>query len=147
MFFHHRLIKKSEERKIVSAIRKPGTASSGEIGFPIERKCKEGDPVARAIFIFNAIGMFDTRERTGVLIYISLKSKMFSIIGDVGINSVIPQDFWNRIKEDLSSFFSRGQITEGIIEAVNQTGKILKEHFPATEDNPNEQPDEISYGK
>ena len=103
--------------------------------------------MARAIFIFNAIGMFDTRERTGVLIYISLKSKMFSIIGDVGINSVIPQDFWNRIKEDLSSFFSRGQITEGIIEAVNQTGKILKEHFPATEDNPNEQPDEISYGK
>lgn len=147
MFFHHRLIKKSEERKIVSAIKKAEKDTSGEIRVHIERKCKEGDPVARAIFIFNAIGMFDTRERTGVLIYISIKSKMFSIIGDVGINSVIPQDFWNRIKEDLSSFFSRGQITEGIIEAVNQTGKILKEHFPATEDNPNEQPDEISYGK
>ena len=113
----------------------------------IERWCKEGDPVARAIFIFDAIGMFDTRDRTGVLIYISLKSRMFAIIGDVGINAVIPQDFWSGIKENLSSFFSNGQITEGIIEAVNQTGIILKEHFPATDDNPNEQPDEISYGK
>lgn len=147
MFFHHRLIKKSEERKIVSAIRKAEKDTSGEIRVHIERWCKEGDPVARAIFIFDAIGMFDTRDRTGVLIYISLKSKMFAIIGDVGINAVIPQDFWNGIKDELSSFFSKGQITEGIIEAVNQTGKILKEHFPASEDNPNEQPDEISYGK
>ena len=147
MFFHHRLIKKSEERKIVSAIKEAEKDTSGEIRVHIERWCKEGDPVARGIFIFDAIGMFDTRERTGVLIYISLKSRMFAILGDVGINAVIPQDFWNGIKDELSSFFSKGQITEGIIEAVKQTGKILKEHFPATEDNPNEQPDEISYGK
>ena len=147
MFFHHRLIKKSEERKIVSAIKQAEKDTSGEIRVHIERWCKEGDPVARAIFIFDAIGMFDTRDRTGVLIYISLKSRMFAVIGDVGINAVIPQDFWNGIKDNLSSFFSNGQITEGIIEAVNQTGTILKEHFPATEDNPNEQPDEISYGK
>ena len=147
MFFHHRLIKKSEERKIVSAIKEAEKDTSGEIRVHIERWCKEGDPVARAIFIFDAIGMFDTRERTGVLIYISLKSRMFAILGDVGINAVIPQDFWNGIKDELSSFFSKGQITEGIIEAVKQTGKILKEHLPATEDNPNKQPDEISYGK
>lgn len=147
MFFHHRLIRKSEERKIVSAIKEAEKDTSGEIRVHIERWCKEGDPVARAIFIFDAIGMFDTLDRTGVLIYISLKSRLFAVIGDVGINAVIPQDFWNGIKTDLSSHFSRGQITEGIIEAVNQTGKILKEHFPCTEDNPNEQPDEISYGK
>ncbi|MBQ6309999.1 MAG: TPM domain-containing protein [Bacteroidales bacterium] len=147
MFFHHRLIRKSEERKIVSAITEAEKDTSGEIRVHIERWCKEGDPVARAIFIFDAIGMFDTRDRTGVLIYISLKSRLFAVIGDVGINAVIPQDFWNGIKTDLSSHFSRGQITEGIIEAVNQTGKILKEHFPCTGYNPNEQPDEISYGK
>lgn len=147
MFFHHRLIKKTEERKIVSAIKAAEKDTSGEIRVHIERWCKEGDPVARAIFIFDAIGMFDTRDRTGVLIYISLKSRLFAIIGDVGINAVIPPDFWNGIKASLSSFFSQGLITEGIIDAVKQTGKILKEHFPASEDNPNEQPDEISYGR
>ena len=113
----------------------------------IENICPEEDPVARAIFIFDAIGMFDTAERNGVLIYVSLKSKKFAVIGDVGINSVVKQDFWDGVKTTLASYFEKGEIAEGIKYAVLETGKLLKDYFPHKEDDKNEQPDEISYGR
>lgn len=147
MFFHHRLIKRSEERSIVSAIKEAEKNTSGEIRVHIETKCPEQDPVARAIFIFDAIGMFDTAQRNGVLIYVSLKSKKFAIIGDSGINSVVTQDFWDGAKAILENCFRKGQIAEGIKQAVLHTGVILKEHFPYKKDDVNELPDEISYGK
>jgi len=147
VFFHHRLIKKTEERSIISAIKEAEKDTSGEIRVHIERRCPEEDPVARAIFIFDAIGMFDTAQRNGVLVYVSLKSKKFAIIGDVGINSVVNPGFWDGAKNILAQCFSNGQIAEGITQAVLLTGKQLKEFFPHKYDDVNEQPDEISYGK
>ncbi len=147
MFFHHRLIKRSEERSIVSAIKKAEQDTSGEIRVHIENKCPLESPVARAIFIFDAIGMFDTAQRNGVLIYVSLKSRKFAIIGDVGINNVVKQGFWNGVKDSLATYFEKGEIAEGIKYAVLETGKLLKDYFPHKEDDKNEQPDEISYGR
>jgi uncharacterized membrane protein len=147
VFFHHRLIKRSEERNIVSAIKEAEKNTSGEIRVHIENICPEEDPVARAIFIFDAIGMFDTAERNGVLIYVALKSRKFAVIGDVGINSVAKPGFWDGVKRTLSEFFEKEEIAEGIKYAVIETGKILKDSFPHKEDDKNEQPDEISYGR
>jgi len=147
VFFHHRLIKRSEERSIVSAIKQAEKDTSGEIRVHIENHCPDEDPIARAIFIFDAIGMFGTEARNGVLIYVSLKSRKFAIIGDTGINSVVKQGFWDGVKADLASRFSKGEIAEGIKEAVLKTGKLLKEHFPYQSDDINELPDDISYGK
>ncbi len=147
MLFRRKILKRSEERKIVSAIKKAEKNTSGEIRVHVETECEGGDPIARAIFIFNAIGMFNTVQRNGVLIYVSLKSRMFAIIGDVGINNVIPENFWDSIKEKMKKNFISGEIIGGIETAVLETGELLKEKFPYQTDDVNEQPDEISYGK
>ena len=42
----------------MSAIKKAEQDTSGEIRVHIENKCPLESPVARAIFIFDAIGMF-----------------------------------------------------------------------------------------
>ena len=131
----------------MSAIKKAEQDTSGEISVHIENKCPLESPVARAIFIFDAIGMFDTAQRNGVLIYVSLKSRKFAIIGDVGINNVVKQGFWNGVKDSLATYFEKGEIAEGIKYAVLETGKLLKDYFPHKEDDKNEQPDEISYGR
>ena len=131
----------------MSAIKKAEQDTSGEIRVHIENKCPLESPVARAIFIFDAIGMFDTAQRNGVLIYVSLKSRKFAIIGDVGINNVVKQGFWNGVKDSLAAYFEKGEIAEGIKYAVLETGKLLKDYFPHKEDDKNEQPDEISYGR
>lgn len=147
MFFHKRLIPREEEKTIVEAIKLAEKQTSGEIRVHIESECKEKSPIARAIFIFDAIGMHQTKLRNGVLIYVALKSKKFAIIGDSGINAVIPDNFWNSTRDSLKEHFKIGKITEGIKEAILSTGEILKKEFPYQSDDINEQSDEISYGK
>ncbi len=147
MLFNKRLISIADESKIISAIKEAELNTSGEIRVHLERKCKKGDPISRAIFVFNAIGMYKTKDRNGVLIYVALESKKFAIIGDSGINNVIPGNFWNNIKEALKSSFTKGEICQGIVNAIHSTGELLKKDFPYQSDDINEQSDEISYGK
>ena len=109
----------------------------------IENKCPDQNPITRAIVIFDALGMFDTALRNGVLIYISLKSRKFAIIGDTGINAVVSQDFWDSAKAILEEYLKKGEVAEGIRRAVLQTGIILKEHFPYQQDDINELPEII----
>ena len=147
MFFRKRLIPKKEERMIVAAIKEAELQTSGEIRVHIERHCPQSDPVARAIFIFDAIGMYKTVQRNGVLIYVALEDRKFSIIGDTGINAVIPDNFWNGVRDSLRESFTKGNIADGIVGAITSTGEILKGSFPYLEGDINEQNDEISYGK
>ena len=147
MFLRKRLIPKAEERKIVDAIKQAELQTSGEIRVHIEQYCQDENPIARAIYIFDAIGMSKTVQRNGVLIYVALKSRRFAIIGDSGINNKIPANFWDDAKKNLQTKFAQNDITQGIIEAIEQTGQILKKEFPYLEGDINEQSDDISYGK
>lgn len=136
---------KEEQALIVRAIKEAELNTSGEIRVHIESKCKD-DAVSRAIYVFNYLKMYETAQRNGVLVYVAHASKKLAIIGDVGINNKVPADFWNKIKDDMISAFSRGCYVEGICEAVKAAGISLKEYFPYQDDDINEQPDEISFG-
>ncbi len=147
MFFRKRLINRADERMIVNAIKAAELQTSGEIRVHIERHCIDSEPIARAIFIFDAIGMFNTAQRNGVLIYVALEDHKFSIIGDTGINAVIPDNFWNGVRDSLRDSFASGEIADGLVKAIAATGEILKKEFPYLEGDINEQSDEISYGR
>ncbi len=140
-----RFISKEEELQIVAAIKEAELNTSGEIRVHIESKCKR-DAVSRAITIFNYLKMYNTAQRNGVLVYIAFDSRKLAIIGDVGINQRVPAGFWNGIKEKMAASFAAGDFVGGIAEAVRSAGVSLKEYFPYTSDDVNEQPDEISFG-
>ena len=99
------------------------------------------------MYLFNYLKMYKTEARNGVLIYVAVKSHKFAIIGDVGINSSVPKDFWNKIKERMASDFSDGRFSEGLETAILTAGESLKKFFPYKSDDINEQSDEISFGK
>ena len=141
-----RFLSREEQHRIVEAIKKAELYTSGEVRVHIESKCGE-DAMQRAVFIFNCLKMYKTRERNGVLIYIAYKSRKFAIIGDKGIDERVPGGFWNKIKEDMGHAFATGAFTEGICSAIRETGKSLKSYFPYKSDDINEQPDEISFGE
>jgi len=82
-----------------------------------------------------------------VLIYLSINDRKFAIIGDSGINKVVPEGFWNRIKEIMISHFVKNEYAQGIIEGIEMTGQQLRQYFPWQTDDVNELSDEISYGK
>ena len=73
-------------------------------------------------------------------------SRKFAIIGDEGINTVVPDDFWDKIKQEMVVFFAKGEYVKGLCAGIEEVGLSLKEYFPYKDDDINEQPAEISYG-
>ncbi|MDP3451448.1 MAG: TPM domain-containing protein [Bacteroidales bacterium] len=139
-------LSKIEQEQIVKAIESAELSTSGEIRVHIESLCK-GDPVERAVFVFNKLKMFETKERNGVLIYIALKSHKFAIIGDSGINEKVDDNFWDEERELLLSHLKVGKIADGLISVIEKAGNNLKKHFPYQTDDTNEQSNEISFGE
>ena len=133
-----------QQETVVSAVRLAEKGTSGEIRVHIDGTCS-GDPVKRAEEVFFKLGMHKTELRNGVLIYLACNSKVFAIIGDKGINDVVPENFWNDIVQAMAEQFRKGDFTAGLSEAALMVGEKLKAYFPYQEDDVNELPDEISY--
>jgi uncharacterized membrane protein len=134
-----------DKEAIKLAIMNAELDTSGEIRVHIESTLT-GDVLDRTAFLFSKLGMDKTAQRNGVLIYLALKNRRFAIIGDAGINQVVPADFWNDIKSVMISFFREGNFTDGLIEAITRAGLQLKQHFPYQRGDVNELKDEISFG-
>lgn len=134
-----------EKEDITLAIRSAELDTSGEIRVHIEDKCK-GDAKDRAAYIFKKLEMQKTEQRNGVLFYLAVKNRMFAILGDVGINAVVPENFWDSIRDDMLDSFREDKFADGLINGITLAGKQLKEHFPYRTDDVNELSDEISFG-
>lgn len=137
---------KLEQADIKSAVKEAELNTSGEIRVHIEKKLK-GDVLDRAAYIFETLNMHKTKERNGVLFYLALESHKFAILGDVGINAKVPENFWDNIKEKMSENFKKGNFTEGLTTGIVIAGEQLKKHFPYQEDDINELTNEISFGQ
>lgn len=135
---------KEQQIQILSAIKEAEEATSGEIRIHIETSLS-GNVLDRAAWIFNRIGMHKTSDRNGVLFYLAVSNRQFAIIGDKGINSKVPEDFWEEVKELLRKNFTKGKFTEGLVEGIHLSGLQLKGNFPHKKDDVNELPDEISF--
>ena len=136
---------KEQKEDIRQAILNAELDTSGEIKIHIENNCP-GDVLDRSALLFEKLGMKKTQLRNGVLIYLALNHRKFSIIGDAGINAVVPANFWDSIKDDMLSNFREARFSEGIILAVAKSGEQLKKYFPHQKDDVNEISDEISFG-
>ena len=141
----HKFFSPEEHDRIIAAIKAAEHQTSGEIRLFIEPRCKV-DVLDRAAFIFRKLGIHNTKHRNGVLIYIAHADRKFAIIGDAGINSVVSDNFWDNIKEEMRNHFSEGKFAEGISVAIRESGDALKKYFPYEAGDKNELSDEIVLG-
>ena len=112
----------------------------------MEGHCKI-DVLDRAAYLFGKLNMHETAQRNGVLFYLAVHDRKFAILGDVGINKVVPANFWDEIKQAMLAFFKEGKFTEGLSKGILMAGEQLKANFPHQKDDVNELPDEISFDK
>ena len=138
--------KKSEEKEIVQKIREAERNTSGEIRVHLERELDGFDVLDVATEVFYILEMEKTEQRNGVLFFIVPSEKKFAILGDKGINEVVPHNFWDEIRDILGSNFKNKKFKDGICLGVERVGEKLHEFFPYQSDDKNELPDEISYG-
>ncbi|MGE5599315.1 MAG: TPM domain-containing protein [Bacteroidota bacterium] len=141
----HHFFSRWEKRRITDAIAAAEGRTSGEIRVHVESACG-GDPVRRAQQVFAALGMDRTAARNGVLIYLAVEERRFAIIGDEGIDRVVPPGFWQETKDAMADHFRAGRFAEGVVHGVSSAGEHLARYFPREADDANELTDEISEG-
>jgi len=100
----------------------------------------------RALEIFRLKGLEATRDRTGILILISLYERRVQILADVGINAKVDPSHWQKIIDKLVDALGADRSVEGLCDAIAQCGAVLSRHFPRREDNTNELPDRPVIG-
>ncbi|MCH8014885.1 MAG: TPM domain-containing protein [Candidatus Dadabacteria bacterium] len=135
-----------QKQQIIGAIKDAELNTSGEIRVHIENRCKK-EVLDRAATVFATLKMHKTKLRNGVLFYLAIKDQKFAILGDGGINAVIPDDFWDKIKEMMQQKFKEGEFTVGLSSGIKMAGEQLKAHFPYQSDDINELDDDISFGE
>ncbi len=133
----------TQEQEIIEAIRLAEKNTSGEIRVHLE-KSTEKDVIERAKEVFYFLKMDETKQQNGVLFYVAVDDKKFSVLGDKGINEVVPNTFWNSIKDTVLEKFRNNNYTEGLKLGIIETGAKLKQHFPYQHNDENELPDAIS---
>ncbi len=98
----------------------------------------------RAIRYFMESGVYETRDHTGILIFISLLEHRIELIADSGINEKIAQRKWDDIVAHISNGVKGKKLANNLIEAIDECGKLLSKYFPIKEDDENELENEIN---
>ncbi len=140
----NRLFTPEQEKTVTDAIKQAEQNTSGEIRVHVENYDKD-DVLDRAAYWFAKLEMHKTKERNGVLFYLAVDARKFAILGDAGINSKVPEGFWNEIKDTMVEYFKQGKFAEGLAKGILMAGEQLKKYFPHQKDDINELSDEISY--
>ncbi len=136
----------TEQASLLAAIRDAERDTSGEIRVHVEQTCPLPDPLERGKEVFAALNMQQTAQRNGVLFYLSLDHK-FALLGDTGIDAVVPPDFWDATRDAMREHLRAGRLVDGLAEGIRRAGQQLKAYFPYQSDDRNELPDDISFGK
>ncbi len=83
-------------------------------------------------------GLYRTRDETGILVFISVFERRVWILADRGINEKVKQGQWNEIVNKIVEGIKNNNQADAICDAVDNIGRILKEHFPVRADDRDE---------
>ncbi len=96
-----------------------------------------------ALTQFLALGVHETRERTGVLILVALADRVAEVVADEKIHARVGHKAWHAVCSRIVEGGSDGRLADGIVAGIEETGRLLAEHFPPPLDDVNELPDHL----
>jgi uncharacterized membrane protein len=128
---------------VTRAIGAAELRTSAEIRVHLDHRCP-GEPMARAVAVFEHLGMHRTAARHGVLIYVSVGDHKLAVLGDQGIHERVGQVYWERLVDAVLAHFREERPRDGLLHAVAEVGAILARHFPRRPGDVNELSDQVS---
>ncbi len=143
----YRVFTRAALKRIEGAIRESEKSHDGELRFAVEAGldlvplARGMTPRQRAVQVFSQLRVWDTEHNSGVLIYVQLVDRRIEIIADRGINAKVGQDQWDAICRKMETAFRVRRFEEGALAGVREITALLAQHFPATDQNPDELPD------
>ena len=88
--------------------------------------------------------VFNTKQRTGIMIFISFFEHEVMVMADKGISNLVEQKQWDMIVADLVAQIRAGKIVEGLETGIKQCGDLLLEKgFKKRDDDINELSDDL----
>lgn len=97
----------------------------------------------KALVSFLEHGLHETRDRTGILILVSLFERRVQVLADSGINRKVPERTWDEIVAIITAGLKQGDACSAICRAIERCGELLQEHFPIKADDTDELPNLI----
>lgn len=133
--------------RIEDAVRESERTHRGELRF-----VSEGDldllPLLRgltarerALQVFAGLGVWDTAENSGVLVYVQLVDHRIEIVADRGIAARVAQPEWDAVCRRMETAFRSGDYEGGALAGIREITALLARHFPPGAANPDELPD------
>jgi uncharacterized membrane protein len=110
----------------------------------IEKKCNR-EAIQEAEMWFGKLGMHNTQDRNGVLIYLAVESHVFAVYGDKGIHEKVHQEFWNEVSHNMEEKFRAGLFTEGLVQVIHRIGEQLQKYFPLSANDKDELSNDVSF--
>jgi len=104
----------------------------------VPKSVKRERAAALAVGQFVEQGLHRTEAGTGVLIFVSVAERHVEILADFGINEKVPPDTWQVAVDKFTAEVKAGRVANGFLEAIDDCGRVLAEHFPAGTENKNE---------
>lgn len=121
---------------------------------PPVRRWMAGDEVLearaqrRAAVAFLEAEVFRTRDRTGILLFLSLFEHRVVVLGDTGINQKVKQEEWDGIAAKLAAGIRAGRPGAALLEAIRECGHLLERRGVALQPGDiNELSDELRRGE
>ncbi|WP_370088267.1 TPM domain-containing protein [Ekhidna sp.] len=88
--------------------------------------------------------VYDTKERVGILIYVSRLEHIVLVLGDEGINAKVQKEDWEEVVSLITNGLKQGQIGEGLVNGINHCKELLlKNGFVRKDSDTNELSDEL----
>lgn len=154
----HRLVDDRDTRRLLGAaalkrIEQRVAASerhhSGEIrvcveaGLPLSYLWRGASARERAVAMFGKLGVWDTEQNNGVLVYLLLAEHRIEIVADRGVSRHVDAKEWATITETMSEAFRKRDFEAGLLRAIDAVDALLVRHYAVGEGatNRNELPD------
>ena len=122
--------------QIEDTIHEVESQHAGEIRFVVETALdlvellQDVTPRQRAIEVFSQLGVWDTADNNGVLIYVLLADHDVEIVADRGIAARVSQAEWEQVCHEMEEHYRAGRFAEGSVAGIRGVGRLLARHFP-----------------
>jgi len=103
----------------------------GAFVMPVQRALAGADLLdetvhAAAMQAFVEEEVFSTRDRTGILLYVSLHEHRIEVLGDTGINTKVEPDEWVDVVRRIRTGIQNENLTAGLVDAIEMCGMLLQ---------------------
>lgn len=88
--------------------------------------------------------VFDTRDRTGILLFVSLFEHRIEVVGDAGINAKVEPGEWDEVVDLIRDGIRTRTLADGLVQAVDRCGELLhRSGVEVRHDDTDELPDDV----